>query len=96
MIGLSSVWPKALFLVVALAFGAALYSGWRDVSRKRHPVTGKLVLSSAFVALWVLGFVQLYLREGLFHRTLQQIRAEEVASLEIGGSVLRDSNSSRR
>jgi hypothetical protein len=76
-----------------VVFGVAVYSGWRDVFRKRRPATSKLVLSSAFVALWMLGFLQLYLREVLVHRELRQLRPEQGGSLEIGGDLITDSNS---
>jgi hypothetical protein len=90
MIGLASLWPKALALLVAFAFGMGIYVAWRDVFRKKALVTAKLVFISVFVVLWVLAISQLFVREAIFHYELRQLRPEAVESIEIGGTVVGD------
>ena len=93
MIGWSSLWPKALFFLVALVFGTALYREWRDLVRQHRPVTGRVIVVSAFVVLWMLSIFQLFTREALFHQELRQLRPEQVESIQIGNDVLADPNS---
>jgi hypothetical protein len=90
MIGLASLWPKAIFLLVALALSTGVYEAWRDVFRKHAPITSKLVFISVFVAFWLLGISQLFVREAIFHYQLRQLRPEMVESIEIGGNVVKD------
>ena len=93
MIGWSSLWLKALFFLVALGFGTALYREWRNLVRDHRPVTSKLILISAFVVLWMLSIFQLFVREALFHHELRRLRTEQVESIEIGNDVRADPNS---
>jgi hypothetical protein len=92
MTGLVSLLPKALFLLVAFAFGTAVYKSWRDVFRKNSPFTARLVFVSLVVALWMLAILQLFVREVIFHYELRQVRPELVESIEIGGSTVKDAN----
>ncbi len=93
MIGFASLWPKALFVLVACGFALGVYEGWKGVVWKKEPITAKLVFISLFVGVWMFAILQLFVREAIFHYELGQLRPQAVESIEIGGRAITDVNS---
>jgi len=84
MIGLSSIWPKLFFLLVFSGFLTAFIKTWSEVARKKAAATGKLLFFSAFFLLWAFMFIQLFVREALFHHDLSGLRVDTLKSVEVG------------
>jgi hypothetical protein len=84
MIGLSSIWPKLFFLLVFSGFLTAFIKSWSAVARKKAATTGKLLFLSAFFLLWAFMFIQLFVREALFHHDLSGLRVDTLKSIEVG------------
>jgi hypothetical protein len=93
LIGVSSIWPKLLFLLVFLVFLTAFISGWSQVAKRKAAVTGKLLFGSIFFVLWGFLIIQLFVREVAFHYDLANLRSGAVKSIEVGDQTLDHPNS---
>jgi len=92
MIGFSALLPKLFFVLVASGFAVGLCEDWRPVLRRESPVTGRLLLVSAFVLLWAGLISQLFVREIRLHYDLSQLRANSIETIDVGAHTITDRN----
>lgn len=93
MIGVSSIWPKAVFLLIFIGFLTVFVGGWLEVAKGKAAFSWKLLFGSIFVLLWGFLFIQVFVREAVLHHDLAGLRPEAIESIEIGNRTLTNPNS---